>query len=101
MSTQTERKLTMMDCEYCFAVPGEDSIIDVINPITGNSWINGETLEQVRARYPGAVKCLFDDFCEDVANRNNPPLTWIETTEDHYYEMLGVLPPARMTGYGF
>jgi hypothetical protein len=27
--------------------------------------------------------------------------TWIETTEERYDEMLGVLPPEDMTGLGF
>lgn len=32
-----------------------------------------------------------------------PPSTyqWTETTEEHYTEMLGMLPPATMTDYGF
>ncbi|MGH2619536.1 MAG: hypothetical protein ACRDHG_03045, partial [Anaerolineales bacterium] len=27
--------------------------------------------------------------------------TWTEATQEHYYEMLEILPPAIMTGLGF
>jgi hypothetical protein len=27
--------------------------------------------------------------------------TWKKTTEERYYEMLGIVPPAEMTGLGF
>ena len=51
-----------MNYTHAFAVPGEDSIIDCINPNTGNSCINGETLEQIRLRYPKAEIVSMEAF---------------------------------------
>ena len=46
--------INIMNCQTAFAVPGSDSLIDCIHPVTGKSWINGETLEQIQLRHPGA-----------------------------------------------
>jgi hypothetical protein len=96
-----EKLLTMRDCDMCYAVPGEHNIIDVINPETGLSWYNGKNLEQIQARYPGAVIMSVDDWSKSVAADQDAPVTWGETTEDRYYEMLEALPPAYMGNLGF
>jgi hypothetical protein len=86
--------------EMCFCVPGELSIIDMVAE-NGLSGVYGETLEQVRQRYPGAEIRPFDWFCEEKAKTQDTPLEWIETTEERFYEMLEVLPPAVMARGGF
>lgn len=84
-----------------FAVPGENSLIDCINPDTGLSWIERENLEQIRKRYPLAEVVNIDDWCKAKAARQDTPIAWSEVTEERYFEMLEVLPPAIMTPLGF
>lgn len=100
MKTNT-KTLSIMDCEFCFTVPGDSHIIDMINPITGLSWINGDNLEQVQARCPGAVIMSFDDYMKALDQRENTPIAWNETTEEQYDYALDVLPPAYMGNLGF
>jgi hypothetical protein len=95
------RLLSMSDCEMCFAVPDAYTIIDVINPETGLSWCYSKTLEQVRLEYPGAQIMTVAAHCEAKARRQDTPIEWLETTEERYWEMLEVLPPACMMGGGF
>lgn len=83
----------MTDCTECFAVRGQCSIIDVIHPGTGRSWIENETLEEIRQRYPGAEVMNFNDFCREKADRQNTPIEWVEITEEQYEYALNVLPP--------
>ena len=97
-------QITIMDSTECFAVPGDDSIIDCINPITDRSWINCETLEQIRERYPLAQRISLDYHCKEKAIRQNTPLQWTEVSRERYWEMMEVLPPAAYlpvaeTGY--
>lgn len=88
------------DLEMCFCVPGEDSIIDMMGP-DSRTCINGETLEQVRQRYPGAELRSFDEVCAEKAARQDSPATWTETTAERFEEMLGCVPPALMARGGF
>ena len=85
----------------CFAVPGGNSMIDVISPETGLSQVKGETLEQISVRYPGAQIMRIDDWCKSRAVAQDTPVVWIECTEERYYEMLEVLPPAFQSSRGF
>lgn len=85
----------------CYAVPGEDSIIDVIHPVTGLTVYCKETIEQVQARYPLAVHMTIQDFCDQKAMRQEAPATWSTVTEAVYDEMLECLPPAYMGNHGF
>lgn len=98
MQTETEQEkvpqLSMMDATEAFAIPGEDSLIDCINPFNGLSWIEGENLEQIRLRYPGAEVVNIEAFCKAKAERQDTPISWTETTREHYEEMLNCLPPA-------
>src|ERR1017187_7460993 len=91
-----EKSLTLDDCKQAFAVPGSDSIVDLVHPVTGRSVYANETLEQVNVRYPGAELVEFDAWLESKAERQHSPIEWTETTEEKYYEMLEVLPPAYM-----
>ena len=89
------------DCKMAFAVPGDDSIVDMINPATGRSYIEGETLEQIRLRYPKAEIVSLDDFCKAKADRQHTPITWSEITDDQYEYWLECLPPAAWIGDAF
>lgn len=92
---------TMSDATEVFAEPGAGHIIDCIHPNTGRSWINDEDLEAVRRRYPNAQRFNFDEWCAEKARRQDTPVTWDETTEEFYMEMLEVLPPACWMRGGF
>jgi hypothetical protein len=54
----------------CFAVPGRDSIIDVVRPGTDRTWVLGCTLEQTRQKYPGAERMKLDEFCRQKTARD-------------------------------
>lgn len=74
-------------------VQGQMTCIDIVNPATGRSAINGETLEQVRIRYPGAEIAEVHSWSDakEKALCSEP----VETTEERFMEMLEVLPPQR------
>ena len=91
----------MTDYTEAYAVPGEDSIIDVINPNTGLTSVYRETLEQVRKRYPNAERVNFDEWLEQKAARQDSPIEWLESTEEQYHDMLNCLPPAAFLSHAF
>jgi hypothetical protein len=107
MST-AEKITTFLEAETnpypteCYAVPGEDSIIDTIQPATGLTTSCGKTLEEVRAEkgYECAERMTIEAFCEAKAIRQHRPITWEPITEEKYYEMFEVLPPI-IRGNGF
>ncbi len=85
--------MNIMDATQGFAVLGDHSLIDCINPETGKSWINGETLEQIRQRYPTAEIVNIDEFfAAKEAAMIHPPAP---ITAERFEEMLNVLPPQR------
>lgn len=84
-----------------FAVPGQDTLIDCVNPLTGRSAVYGNTLEEIRERYPSAEIVNIAEWCAAKGARQDSTVTWTETTEEQYWEMLEVLPPACMRGGGF
>lgn len=75
-------------------VPGAMSIIDFMLPRDGGELrggYSGETLEQIRARYPGAIIGELDTFtAEKEARLRTDP---VEITRDQWTEALEVLPP--------
>ena len=85
----------------CYAVPGEDSIIDCIHPVTGLTVYCKETAAQIQVRYPDATRMTIDEFCTQKAARQHTPITWQEVTEEKYYDMFEVLPPIMIAGKGF
>jgi len=95
-----DHEITSRDCTHCFAVPGGNSMIDLVHPITGKTVIYGKTLEDCRQEkgYENAELILVEDFCKAKADKQDAPVTWNETTEDKYHEMLNILPPACWTG---
>ena len=102
MTDSTVRPLTMLDATEAFAVPGDyGSIIDCVHPETGLSWVNGETLDQIRQRYPNAQIVNFHTWMAEKAQLQDTPITWARTTKAKYWEMLEVLPPAAMYAGAF
>lgn len=86
--------ISIHDCKEAFAVPGSDSIVDLVHPITGRSIYGGDDLQGIRARYPGAEIVDFSEWLAAKAARQDCPVTWSETTKEKYWEMVEVLPPA-------
>lgn len=82
-----------MNATQCFVQPDTFTIIDTVHPITGKSVCYGDTLEQVQARYPGAIIGDFEEWClkKEQSFLTEP----MEIDRDRYDEMLNVLPPKR------
>lgn len=93
--------LQFSDYHEAYAVPGDDSLIDVINPITGLTWLNRETLEEVQKRYPDAVRVNVEDWLISRGKEQDAPVTWEEITQERYDELLGALPPIGQRANGF
>lgn len=74
-------------------VSGLLTVIDFLNPDTGKSYVNGETLEQIQARYPGAQLVDFElwNAAKEKALCTEPE----PSTEERFLELLEVLPPQR------
>ena len=89
------------DATEAFAIPGKESVIDMRSPVTGLSEVYGETLEQIRVRYPGAEVVNFAAWMAAKAERQHTPVAWQPCTEARYHEMLNVLPPAWHERDGF
>lgn len=72
-------------------VQGPMICIDIVNPETGRSAVNHETLDEIRLRYPGAEIAEFHSWAaaKERALCTEP----VEITEDRFMEMLEVLPP--------
>lgn len=77
----------------CFVQPDTFTIIDTVHPITGKSVCYGHTLEQIQARYPGAIIGDIDEWCDkrEASFLTDPS----EISEKQYDDMLNVLPPKR------
>lgn len=102
MNTTTKlRPLSLEDCIECYAVPGSDSIIDVIHPDTGLTWVYQKTAEDVTTQNPAAVRMRLADWMQAKTKRQHGPITWMPTTREQYHEMLEVLPPAMWSGGAF
>lgn len=74
-------------------VQGAMTCIDDVNPATMRGMYSGETLEQVRLRYPGAEIAELEPWlaAKEKALCTEPQ----EISEDRFVEMLEVLPPQR------
>lgn len=85
--------------ELCFASFERGTVIDVVRG--GKGAYGGKTLEECRVEYPDAAEMTLEAFCVWKAERQRTPITWEPTTEERYWEMLEVLPPAAMYRGGF
>ena len=86
----------------CFAIPGQ-TMIDVINPVSGKTAIYGKTLEECRTEkgYEQAERMTIEAYCQGKAIAQTPPVTWETITENKYWEMYECLPPIHVAGRGF
>ncbi len=84
-----------------YAIPGEHSIIDVIDPETGLTAVLGQTYLEVQTRYPNAERISLDDWTAQRAAQQDTAIVWTRTTRRKYWEMLEVLPPAYWKGGAF
>ena len=89
------------DITECVAVPGANSIIDALHPVTGLALYSGKTVRALQAEEPGAVQMSIDAFLADKALRQNTPITWATITEEQYDDWLECLPPAAYRDRGF
>lgn len=91
-----------VDAEECYAVPGENHIIDVINPETGLTWVNAHTEAQIREREPKAERMRFSEWLAAKAARQQAvPIRWTPVSKAIYDRMLEVLPPLDWNGESF
>jgi hypothetical protein len=79
--------------EVVYAVPGSDTIIDLVFDESGLTHCYGKTLAEVQKEYPDAVLMTLDEFCKAKAARQDSPIQWLETDEKTFHDMLEVLPP--------
>lgn len=93
--------INLSDYVEAFAVPGEESVIDMRHPETGRSMVYGHTLEEIQARYPGAEVVDFAVWIAAKAERQHTPVVWRPCSAERYEDMLNVLPPAAHERGGF
>ena len=86
------------DFTEVWAVPGENHIIDTINPETGLTSVFGKDAEAVLTKEPKAVRITWDVWRAEASARQQTPIQWELTTEAKYQEMLEILPPALWIG---
>lgn len=91
----------MLNYTEVYAVPGAHSLIDVIDPSTGLTWVNGHTEAEVQARDPLAVRMAWADWQRAESASQRTPITWERSTHAKYHEMLNILPPAAWIGGAF
>jgi len=86
----------------CFYVPGNRSIIDTIAAGTEQAYIGGETLEQIRQRYPGVEIWTLDDAVASIQKITYATMISLPTpiTAEKYMEMLCCMPPLNWRNYG-
>lgn len=102
LTATKNNNMNITDETHCFAVPGEDTIIDMAGK-DNLSFYYGLTLEAMREREknPNIQLMLYDDFTKAKAARQDVPVTWDEITEERYMEWLDCLPPAFQGLGGF
>jgi hypothetical protein len=92
---------SVLDLKNVIAEPGGPSIIDYVNPMTERGAYSGETLDEIRKNYPRAEIVDIDEWLAARAAEQDTPVTWYETTAEEFDRMLGVLPPAYLSGATF
>jgi hypothetical protein len=84
----------------CYASRERSIIIDTIRE-DGLTTYSRLSEEQIKAKYPSAYRTTIDEFCAWKGAQQRTPITWSETTEEFYMEMMGAVPPALWLTYGF
>lgn len=83
---------TPLTASHVFYSESGNCVIDTCtdeNP--PRSHIKGQTLEEIRSRYPDAVYMEWDKASDLMDEKNRLPVR--EITRDDFWEMLEVLPP--------
>jgi hypothetical protein len=101
IADKVEKVLRMSDCNRCVVSKSKGTMIDVLHPNTGLTFFYGKTVEECRNKYPEAEEMGVEEFCQWKASQQRTQITWEETTEARFYEMLNVLPPALWESGGF
>lgn len=81
-----------------YSAKGNDIIDTCTDENPPRSHVNGETLEEIRKRYPDAVYMEWEEASRLMDERNRLPVR--ETTQDHFWEMLECLPPVGWKNEG-
>jgi hypothetical protein len=84
----------------CYASRERSTIIDTIRA-DGLTTYSRMSWEQIKAKYPSAYRTTVDEFCAWKGEQQRTPISWSETTEQVYDEMMGALPPAFWLTNGF
>lgn len=90
-----------MTATHVFYSPKDNSIVDTCSDETPpRSHWTGETLAEIRKRYPDAVYMEFDKASKIMDEKHRLPV--MEITKERWWEMLEVLPPQgwKQTGEG-
>jgi len=91
----------MTGATVVWAVPGEDSIIDTIDPTTGLTTLIGRDEAAVLRDYPTAERMTWEAWKAAKARRQQTPIRWLETDQASYDRLLNILPPACWIGDAF
>lgn len=91
----------IVNATHVYAIPGENHIIDVINPETGLSSVFGHTQEQIKERYPQAQRYEWEAWRQEQIQKQNTPIRWTPVTDHEFNEMLEILPPLEWSAKGF
>ena len=86
---------------HLYAVPGSMHAIDFFDPETGLTYIKGETLEEIRRREPKAEAMTFEEHSRAIAEKQDTPIRWEDSTEENFWYSLECVPPAIQRGGGF
>lgn len=79
--------------EMCFVSPNQRCVIDMVRK-DGKSWILGQSLEQVRTRYPDAQEMALEQAVTAIeAHLIGGAVT--EITMDDFDSALACMPPRR------
>ena len=89
-----------MRTELCYVSKTTGTVIDLLRP-DGLTVYYGRTLAETREKYPDAEQMTLDDFMAWKIEKQHTPVTWEETTQEQYDEMLCCLPPEMYSSVGF
>lgn len=85
--------MNMFDATQCFVSRSRMTMIDVCRP-DGTSWINGQTLEQMKDRYPDIEVMSVDEATEELERvRLEASGAPCVITREQFIEAMECLPP--------
>jgi hypothetical protein len=78
---------------FVFYSPAQACVIDTAKGSPPRAHHSGQTLEEMRERYPDAQYIDIDQAADMIDDAHRRPVS--ETTAEHFEEMLNVLPPRQ------